>query len=139
MAAFAAWLNGGTLDKAAARAYKDRLAEVRSPSGVNGAVAALNCLFDFLGVPECRLKAVKVQRRLFRDEARELTQGEYRRLLSAARGRRNERLLLVMEAICATGIRVSELRFFTVEAIRLGRAEVTNKGKTRTVFLPGKN
>ena len=138
MAAFAAWLNGGTLDKAAARAYKDRLAEVRSPSGVNGAVAALNCLFGFLGVPECRLKAVKVQRRLFRDEARELTQGEYRRLLSAARGRRNERLLLVMETICATGIRVSELRFFTVEAIRLGRAEVTNKGKTRTVFLPGK-
>ena len=137
-ARFAAWLNGGTLDKAATRAYKDRLAEVRSPSGVNGAVAALNCLFDFLGVPECRLKAVKVQRRLFRDEARELTQGEYRRLLSAARGRRNERLLLVMEAICATGIRVSELRFFTVEAVRLGRAEVTNKGKTRTVFLPGK-
>ena len=58
--------------------------------------------------------------------------------VSSARGRRNERLLLVMEAICATGIRVSELRFFTVEAVRLGRAEVTNKGKTRTVFLPGK-
>ena len=137
-ARFAAWLEGGTLDKAAARAYKDRLDGTRAPSGVNGAVAALNCLFDFMGRPECRLKAVKVQRKIFRDEARELTQSEYRRLLAAAGERRNERLLLVMEAICATGIRVSELRFFTVEAVRAGRAEVTNKGKTRTVFLPGK-
>ena len=137
-ARFAVWLDGGTVDKAAASAYKDRLAEERSPSGVNGAVAALNRLFDFLGTPECVLKAVKVQRQIFRDESKELTQSEYRRLLAAARGRRNERLLLVMEAICSTGIRVSELRFFTVEAVRLGRVEVTNKGKTRTVFLPGK-
>ena len=137
-ARFAVWLDGGTLDKAAVLAYKDQLSEERSPSGVNGAVAALNRLFDFLGMPECALKSVKVQRQIFRDESKELTQSEYRRLLAAARGRRNERLLLVMEAICSTGIRVSELRFFTVEAVRLGRVEVTNKGKTRTVFLPEK-
>ena len=135
---FAAWLDGRVLTKAAAQEYKGLLAEKRTPAGINGAVAALNCLFDFLDAADCRLKAVKVQRRIFRDETRELSQDEYRRLLAAARGRRNERLLLVMETICATGIRVSELRYFTVEAVRLGRAEVTNKGKTRTVFLPGK-
>ena len=135
---FAAWLDGRTVDKTAARGYKAQLAEERTPAGVNGAVAALNSLFDFLGMPECRLKAVKIQRRVFRDEARELSQAEYHRLLAAAKERKNERLLLVMETICATGIRVSELRAFTVEAVRLGRAEVTNKGKTRTVFLPGR-
>lgn len=137
-ARFAAWLDGRDADRDLVCGYKEALAGERTPAGVNGAVAALNCLFGFLGAPECRLKAVRVQRRIFRDEDRELTQAEYRRLLAAARGKQNERLLLVMEAICATGIRVSELQFFTVEAVRLGRVEVTNKGKTRTVFLPGK-
>ena len=137
-ARFAAWLNGREADQEQALAYKTELAGSRTPAGVNGAVAALNRLFDALGLTACRLKAVKVQRRIFRDEERELTEKEYRRLLTAARAQKNERLLLVMEAICATGIRVSELRFFTVEAVRLGRAEVANKGKTRTVFLPGK-
>jgi len=137
-ARFAAWLDGRDTARDLACGYKEALAGERSPAGVNGAVAALNCLFGFLGVPECRLKAVRVQRKIFRDEGRELTQAEYRRLLETARGKQNERLLLVMEAICATGIRVSELEFFTVDAVRLGRVEVTNKGKTRTVFLPGK-
>ena len=82
------------------------------------------------------MRSVKIQRRIFRDEERELTEKEYRRLLTAAKG--NRRLLLVMETICATGIRVSELKFFTVEAVRRGRAEVYNKGKNRPVFLPGK-
>jgi integrase/recombinase XerD len=137
-ARFAAWLDGRDAGRELACGYKEALAGERTPAGVNGAVAALNCLFEFLGLPACRLKAVKVQRRIFRDEEKELTQAEYRRLLEAAKGKRNERLLLVMETICASGIRVSELRFFTVEAVRTGRVEVTNKGKTRTVFLPGK-
>lgn len=135
---FAAWLDSREADRELALAYKAELAESRAPAGINGAVAALNRLFEMLELPECRLRMVRVQRRIFRDEARELTETEYRRLLSAARARKNERLLLVMESICATGIRVSELRFFTVEAVRLGRAEVSNKGKTRTVFLPGR-
>lgn len=135
---FAQWLGERDADGETARAYKELLAEERTSAGINGAVAALNGLFDFLGLTECRLKAVRVQRRIFRDEERELTEKEYRRLLSAARARRNERLLLVMESICATGIRVGELRFFTVEAVRLGRAEVVNKGKCRVVFLPGR-
>lgn len=137
-ARFVRWLEDRPLDRKAAQSYKEELTARRTAAGANGAVAALNALFAFLGAPECRLKAIRVQRQIFRDEARELTEKEYRRLLAAAQARKNERLLLVMETICATGIRVSELRFFTVEAVRSGRAEVTNKGKTRTVFLPGK-
>ena len=137
-AKFAAWLDGREAEQSLALAYKAELAASRTPAGVNGAVAALNRMFEVLGLRSCRLKAARVQRRIFRDEAKELTEKEYRRLLAAARTRKNDRLLLVMESICATGIRVSELRFFTVEAVRLGRAEVSNKGKNRTVFLPEK-
>lgn len=133
---FSQWLAGREPDSALARAYKAELE--RAPAGVNGAVAALNCLFTFLGLTECRLKSVKIQRRIFRDEDKELTQAEYRRLLLAAKEGRNERLMLVMETICSTGIRVSELKFFTVEAVRRGRTDVANKGKVRTVFLPAK-
>ena len=132
------WLAGRETGGETAGLYKEKLLRERTAAGVNGAVAALNGLFGFLGMPECRLKAVRVQRKIFRDEARELTEKEYRRLLAAAKGRKNERLLLVMEAICATGIRVSELRSFTVEAVREGKAEVVNKGKCRVVFLPGR-
>lgn len=135
---FADWLAGREANKTLARAYKEELTEKRTPAGVNGAIAALNCLFAFLGLTDCKLRSVKIQRQIFRDETRELSQAEYRRLLSAAKGKQNERLLLVMETICSTGIRVSELKFFTVETVRRGRADVTNKGKTRTVFLPGR-
>lgn len=137
-ARFAAWLEGREVNQVLALEYKAQLAESRTPAGVNGAVAALNKLFSFLGLEGCRLKAVKQQRRIFRDEARELTENEYRRLLAAARRWGNERLLLVMETVCSTGIRISELRFFTVESAKRGRVEVDNKGKRRTVFLPGK-
>ena len=135
---FAAWLEGREVNQALALDYKVQLAATRTPAGVNGAVAALNQLFVFLGIEGCRLKAVRQQKQIFRDEARELTENEYRRLLAAAVRRGNERLLLVMEAICSTGIRVGELRFFTVEAAKRGWVEVDNKGKRRTVFLPGK-
>ena len=137
-AAFAAWLGEEELTAERAAEYRDRLTACRTTTGANGAVSALNKLFAFLGRQDCRLRGLPVQRRLCRDEGRELTQGEYKRLLTAARRRKRERLLLAMEAICATGIRVSELRFFTVEAVRAGKAVVTNKGKTREVYLPGK-
>ena len=135
---FLLWLGGRELTAAEAAAYRDHLAENRTASGANGAVSALNRFFAFLGRPDCRLRGLPVQRKLCRDEARELTAAEYKRLLSAAKRNRRERLLLAMEAICATGIRVSELRFFTLEAVRSGKAIVTNKGKTREVYLPGK-
>ena len=115
---FAAWLGDRPPDREAALSYRDRLSRTRPASGANG--------------------ALPVQRRLCREESRELTAAEYRRLLTAAKAKKNERLLLVMESICSTGIRVSELRFFTVEAVAAGRAQVTNKGKTRWVYLPAK-
>ena len=133
---FLRWLDGRTAGKELALAYKEALMGERTPAGVNGAVAALNCLFSFWGLPECRMRSVKIQRRIFRDEERELTEKEYRRLLAAAKG--NRRLLLVMETICATGIRVSEVRYITVEAARAGRTDVTLKGKVRTLLLPAK-
>ncbi len=134
---FAAWLGDRPPNREAAQAYRDHLAQTRPASGANGAVSAVNRLAAFLNL-DWRLKALPVQRRLCREENRELTAAEYRRLLTAARAKKNERLLLVMEAICSTGIRVSELRFFTVEAISAGRTQVTNKGKTRWVYLPVK-
>ena len=137
-AAFAAWLGEEELTAARAAEYRDHLTACRTTTGANGAVSALNKFFAFLGRQDCRLRGLPVQQRLCRDEGRELTQGEYKRLLTAARRRKRERLLLAMEAICATGIRVSELKFFTLEAVKAGKAVVTNKGKTREVYLPGK-
>ena len=102
------------------------------------AVSALNGLFRFLGWEECRARLLRLQRRAFREESKELTREEYQRLLSAAREGGRERLALLQETICATGIRVSELRFVTVEAARRGRADVALKGKIRTILLPGK-
>ena len=81
-ARFAGWLKGRAADRELALAYKAELCGQRAPAGVNGAIAALNRFFDLLGLGECRLKAVKVQRRIFREEEKELTEKEYRRLLA---------------------------------------------------------
>ena len=102
------------------------------------APAAVNGFFRFMGWKDIAVKLLKIQKALFCDERRELTRAEYARLVSAAQKVGNERLSLVMQTICATGTRVSELRFITVEAVTTGRAEICNKGKRRTVFLPGR-
>ena len=101
-------------------------------------LAAVNGFFRFMGWKDIAVKLLKIQKALFCDERRELTRAEYARLVSAAQKVGNERLSLVMQTICATGTRVSELRFITVEAVTTGRAEICNKGKRRTVFLPGR-
>ena len=108
-----------------------------APATVNSILAAVNGFFRFMGWKDIAVKLLKIQKALFCDERRELTRAEYARLVSAAQKVGNERLSLVMQTICATGIRVSELRFITVEAVTTGRAELCNKGKRRTVFLPG--
>ena len=137
--AFAVWLDGRALTKELAAAWKEHLlARGRAPATVNAKLSAVNSLFRFLGREECRVKLLRLQRRAFRETSRELTQGEYQRLLSAARGRSRERLELLLETICATGIRVSEVRYVTVEAVRRGRADIALKGKIRTILLPGK-
>ena len=137
--AFAAWLDGRAVDRELAAAWREQLAaRGYAPVTVNAMLAAVNGLFRFLGREEYRVKFLKIQRRLFREAGRELERPEYHRLLEAARSRGRARLALLMETICATGIRVSEVRYITVEAARRGRAEISLKGKVRTILLPGK-
>ena len=137
--AFAAWLGSAAVTKDAVTEWKSQLVERhQAPSTVNTALAALNGLFRFLGWEDCRAKFLKVQHRIFRAPERELTRAEYARLLAAAQSSGDTRLALLMESICATGIRVSEVKYLTVEAARCGRAEVALKGKIRTILLPAK-
>lgn len=117
-------------------AYKQELGQKYKVTSANSMLVALNRLWSFLGWEECRVKLYKVQRRCFRDQSRELTRPEYLRLVRAAKSRNRERLSLLLQTICSTGIRVSEHRFITVETVRAGRASVSCKGKLRTVFLP---
>ena len=139
IAAFLTWLEGKTVTKDLAAAWKGALLTAGyAPGTVNGMVCAINGLFHFLGWDECRVKFLKVQRKLFRDPGRELTQREYDRLHESAQTMGKERLALMMETICATGIRVSEVRAITVEAARQGKAEISLKGKIRLILLPVK-
>ena len=136
VAAFRAWLGARALDKAAVLAYKGELVNQYAVASVNSMLSSLNCWLQWQGRGECRVKILKQQRQAFCSEEKELTRAEYQRLLKAAGPDR--RLCLLMQAICATGIRVSEHKFLTVEALRRGCATVRSKGKTRTVFIPQK-
>ena len=138
--AFFLYLDGQPVTKDAVVAWKEHLQSVGgySPSTVNASLAAINNLFTFLGWTDCRAHYLKVQRRLFRDAGQELGREDYERLITAARESGRERIALVMETICTTGIRVSEVRYITVEAARSGQADIALKGKVRTILLPGK-
>lgn len=137
--AFACWLNGRNVTKERAAEWKAYLLEQEyAPVTVNAILSAVNGLFRFLGWDECRVKFLKIQRKLFRDANRELTRGEYDRLLASAKEQGRERLALLMETICATGIRVSEVQYITVEAIQQGKAEISLKGKIRVILLSSK-
>lgn len=137
--AFVRWLDGRRVSKERTAEWKGCLvSQGYAPATVNAMLSALNSLLEFLGLQECRVKFLKIQRRLFRDVHRELTKEDYRRLLEAARKLGRERLELLVETIGSTGIRVSEVSYITVEAVQQGKAEVTLKGKIRTILLPGK-
>lgn len=136
---FLFWLGNREVSKKQVVLWKEELAEKQySPITVNGKLAAVNKLLLSLGKPDCRVKYLKIQRRLFRSTERYLTKEEYTRLVETALSEGRERLALLMESICATGIRVSEVRYFTVEAAEAGRAEISLKGKIRTILIPGK-
>lgn len=136
---FAEYLGGERISKEAVIDYKAKLkSDGRSATGVNAVIAAINSFLSFAGLPEFKVKPFNIQRKQFRDSNREMTRDEYNRLLSTALNSGNRRLWLIMQTICSTGIRVSELRFVTVEAVRLGQIIVTNKGKTRVVPLTEK-
>ena len=137
--AFAAWLSDAPVTKSAVIAWKEHLmAERYAPTTVNAALASLNAFFKFTGWDECKVKALRLQRRVFRDHNRELTRDEYDHLVSTAYESGKTRLGLLMETVCATGIRVSEVKYITVEVARCGKAEISLKGKIRTIMLPGK-
>ena len=116
--------------------YKEYLVQKYAPSSVNSMLAAVNRFFKEMQWFECIVKPLKVQRQTFRDKERELSKDEYFRLLNAAKMRNDMRLYYLMQTICSTGIRVSELKFITVQAIQSGRALVSMKGKTRMVLIP---
>ena len=125
-------------DKESVIAYKEYLNQKFAVSTANSMLAAINSLFSFLGWYECRVKPFKQQRRIFRDKNRELSKTEYLKLLDAAKEKGNRRLFYLMQTLCATGVRISELRFITAESVRSGKAEVDCKGKVRTVLLTKK-
>ncbi len=135
---FAAFLGGREVTRELAAAWREELSARQSPATVNGKLTALDRLLASLGWEDCRVKHLRVQRQLFQDSARELSREEYARLVETARRLGRGRLSLLMETICATGIRVSEVRYITAEAVREGRTEIALKGKIRTILLPGK-
>ena len=137
--AFARWLDDRVISKEIIARWKAHLiAQKYAPTTVNAMLSALNSLLDFLGLRECRVKFLKIQRRLFREAERVLTKDDYQKLLNTARKLGRERLELLVETIAATGIRVSEVPYITVEALRRGKAEISLKGKIRVILLPGK-
>lgn len=118
-------------------AWRDELLDQGySPVTINAMIAALNKFVSFVGWEECRVKPLRLQKRFFRDGNRELTREEYVRLVQTARSTGRERLALLLEAVCATGIRVSEVKYLTVQAAKTGRAEIFLKGKVRVILIP---
>ena len=134
--AFAAYLGGAAVTKETVIAYKSRLlAENYAVRSINSILASVNSLFAFLGWTDCKVKSIKLQRQVYCPEEKELTKAEYTRLVNTAKQKGNERLNLILQTICGTGIRVSELQYITVEAVKCSEAVVSLKGKTRSVFI----
>ena len=133
--AFAEYTGDAEITKETVIAYKEHLMKNHAVRSVNSYLASLNSLFAFLNRADLKVKSIKLQRQIFCLEDRELTREEYRRLCKAAADNHNERLHVMLQTICGTGIRVSELQFITVEAARQGKAVVSLKGKTRSVFI----
>lgn len=115
--------------------YKKHLQENYAVRSVNSMLASINSLFSFLGWNDLRVKSLKFQRKIYCSEEKELTKAEYERLCRVAEKKHGGRLNLIIQTICSTGIRVSELKFITVEAVKQGEATVNCKGKSRSVFI----
>ena len=133
---FQLWLGEQELCKTAVLSYKSYLCENYAPASVNAALSSLNSFFNFMEWYDLRVKNLKFQKQIFVSTDKELTKAEYDRLLQAAKRKKNERLYILMQTICSTGIRVSEVRYVTVEAASRGIAEINCKSKRRRVFLP---
>ena len=133
--AFAAYAGNTVITKETVIAYKKHLRESYAVRSVNSMLASINGLFAFLGWHDLKVKSLKLQQQVFCPEEKELTKAEYARLCRTAERKHNERLNLILQTICGTGIRVSELQYITVEAVKQGEAVVNCKAKTRSVFI----
>ena len=136
IAALQRYAEGQEISKAIVIAYKQHLIEKGyAERSINSMLAAINSLFQFLEWYDCRVKAIKLSPEIYRPDEKELTQKEYERLVNTAMKQGKEKLALILQTICGTGIRISELQFITVEAVKRGEAKVRCKGKTRKVFI----
>lgn len=133
---FYIFINNRNLTKDIVIEYKAQLTEKYAVRSVNSKLASINSLLMFLGRTDCKVKSLKLQRETYSSEEKELTKDEYLRLLQSAKN--NPRLQLIIETICGTGIRVSELKYFTVEGVQNGTVTVNCKGKTRSILVPSK-
>ena len=134
---FAEWADGRAVTKELAMEWKAVLSESGyRPISVNAMLAAVNKFFTCMGREDCKVKYLKLQRQMFRKSEKDLSKEEYQRLVQAAHEKGDLRMELILETICATGIRVGELKYITVEAVRAGVAEIALKGKIRTILLP---
>ncbi|MGO5061989.1 tyrosine-type recombinase/integrase [Lawsonibacter sp. LCP25S3_F5] len=134
---FAEWVDGRAVTKELAMEWKTALSESGyRPISVNAMLAAVNKFFTCMGREDCKVKYLKLQRQMFRKSEKDLSKEEYQRLVQAAHEKGDLRMELILETICATGIRVGELKYITVEAVRAGVAEIALKGKIRTILLP---
>lgn len=132
---FCNYANGKEINKSVVMDFKSSLVENYEITSANSMIAAVNAFLRFVGWTDCCIKQFKVQKKTFCSEEKELTKAEYIRLVNTAKQKGNERLNLILQTICGTGIRVSELQFITVEAVRKGEVVVSCKNKTRTVFI----
>ena len=136
VSAFMEWLADSILDKSAVLQYKEYLIENYAPASVNSIISSLNSFFAQNDRYDLRVKFIKIQKQIFTSKDKELTKTEYERLLNAAKSKNNRRLYYLMQTICSCGLRVSELKFITTDAIRCGQATINCKGKMRVVILP---
>lgn len=138
--AFMRWADGRAVTRELTAGWKDYLVTERgyAPVTVNSMLAAVHSFFVFLGWEQCCVKFLKIQRKIFRDKERELTLEDYKKLVGAAKEKGRSRLALLLETICGTGIRVSEVQYITVEAAKAGCTEIMLKGKIRTILFPAK-
>ena len=128
---------GKHVDKEVVIRYKNHLVELKyAVSSINSMLVAVNSMLAYMGVYECRVRLIKQQRQIFCDKKRELTREEYFRLVETAQRRGDNRLALILQTICSTGIRVSELQYITVQALKRQEAQVSCKGKNRRILLP---
>jgi len=135
--AFCEFVGDNDVTKEVVVAYKGNLIEKNyAVNSVNSMLASINCFLGHMGWTDCKVRSLKQQKKIYCPEEKELTKEEYFRLLEASRN--NPQLQLIMQTICSTGIRVSELQFFTVEAVKTGEVQVNCKGKLRTILVPGK-